>query len=119
LENYSGYDAGDLRRLVEAGAKAMRASHKLHVVVTPTPQRTRGCAEVGGKKVVLAVAPPSRFSKPKLARILKHELLHTQGLEHEDMTDEELWSKGPEPRWARDKQVRHERKGKAIQKRLR
>jgi hypothetical protein len=68
--------------------------------------------------MVLAIAPPSRFSKTKLARILKHELLHLQGLEHEDMTEDELWSGGDEPSWSRDKPIRYRRKGRTVEKDL-
>jgi hypothetical protein len=94
------------------------ASSPLEVMVTPTPQRTRGCAVVGGKKMVLAVAPPSRFSKAKLARIIKHEMLHARGKEHEDMKEDELWSSGPEPEWSKDKQVRSRGRGESVQRRL-
>jgi hypothetical protein len=97
----------------------MKAPSPLEVVVTPTPQRTRGCAVVGGKKMVLAVAPPSRFSKAKLARIIKHELLHARGKEHEEMAEDELWSSGPEPAWAKGKQVRYRGRGESVQRRLR
>jgi hypothetical protein len=118
VENYSGYDSRDIARMVRAGQKAMRAPSPLKVVVTPTPQRTRGCAVVGGKDVVIAVAPPSRFYKKKLARIVEHELLHTKGKEHDDMTEEELWSEGPEPSWSRGKKVRYRGKGKSVREKL-
>jgi hypothetical protein len=68
--------------------------------------------------MVLAMAPPSRFRKGKAARIIRHELRHALGEEHEDMTEEDLWSTGKEPAWAKDKKVRYRGKGKSIRKGL-
>ena len=119
LENFSGYDSGDLLELFERGRVAENAPCQLEVQVTPTPNRTRGCATVGGKKVVVAVAPPSRFSKAKLARIYRHELRHIAGQEHEDMTERDLWSSGPEPEWSRGVSIRYRQRGESVRGKLR
>jgi len=74
---------------------------------------------VGGKDVVIQIAPPSRFSKRKLARIYEHELRHIEGLEHEEMTEKDLWSEGPEPEWSRGMKVRRrKRRGDEIEEEL-
>jgi hypothetical protein len=51
--------------------------------------------------MVLQIAPPSRFSWRKLARIFEHEMQHARGKEHEDMTERDYWSKGKAPAWAK------------------
>jgi hypothetical protein len=68
--------------------------------------------------MVISVSPPSRFSKAKAARIIRHELLHAEGLEHEDMTEREKWSSGKEPRWSKGKRVRYRGKAKSVRRRL-
>ena len=79
---------------------------RLELVVTTNPNRTRGCAEVGGTAIVIAVAPPSKFSQRKLARIFEHELTHILGLDHHEMPEPVLWSRGGTPEWARDLPLR-------------
>lgn len=76
-------------------------ARNLEVAVVPTPNRSRGCATIKGRRVVMALAPPSKFSKTKLARLFEHEVLHTDGLEHDDMTEEERYStRTRRPYWA-------------------
>ena len=55
----------------------------------------------------MQIAYPSKFSKRKLARLYEHEVAHTKGLEHEQMSEETYWSKGGEPKWARDVKLRY------------
>lgn len=113
LENRSGYDTEDLRRFFEKGFKALvRRSHPLSkktldLVVVSSPIRSRGCAEVGGHRMVIAIAPRSKFSLRRLARLLHHETGHLLGLEHEDMNERLLYSLGPTPGWAVGSRIRY------------
>lgn len=82
------------------------------ILVVAAPARSRGCAEVGtvereGRVIVIAMAPPSRFSLRRLARLFEHEVTHTRGQEHEAMSHDVLWSLGPVPRWARGARLRY------------
>lgn len=86
-----------------------------HVIVVAAPARSRGCAELGGRPgprregiaIVIAMAPPSRFRLRRLARLFEHEVGHTSGLAHEQMSEGMLWSLGPTPAWARDCEIRY------------
>jgi hypothetical protein len=84
------------------------------IVVVSSPIRTRGCAEVSsdrhGATIVIAVAPPGKFTLAKFARIFEHEALHSKGLEHEQMPEPRLWSEGAVPLWALGCRVRHVRR---------
>lgn len=113
IVNKTGYDTKDLRKFFERGARA-HGVRGLRVGVVPSPNRSRGCATVGGKDVVMSLAPPSKFSAPKLARLYEHELLHVQGKEHEDMADRDLWSKGKAPKWALGLKLTYKRRGESI-----
>lgn len=102
LENRSGYDTEDLRRFLLAGLRAtVPKLRDVDAVVVSSPIRSRGCAEVGGRRIVIAIAPPSRFSLRRLSRLLDHEAAHLTGKEHEDMARELLYSLGPIPDWAK------------------
>ncbi len=82
----------------------MGVRNSKHVTVVSSPIRTRGCAEVSpdrpGARVVIAIAPPGKFTLAKFCRILEHELLHSKGVDHEQMPESRLWSEGPVPAWA-------------------
>jgi hypothetical protein len=102
LDNYSGYDTADLRRFVLAGLRAVAPRlREAHVVIVASPIRSRGCADVGGRRMVLAVGPPSRFSLRRLSRLLEHEAGHLRGEQHEDMPRGRLYSLGRIPDWCR------------------
>ena len=108
LVNRSGYDTADLRRFLERGAAATGISHKrLRVVVTASPIRSRGCAAVGGTRMSIAIAPPSRFSLRRLARLFEHEAAHIRGAQHGHMPRNLLYSLGPVPAWARGLRIRY------------
>jgi len=114
LTNRSGYDTEDLRAFFARGLSAMRVRTFRHILVVAAPQRSRGCAEVGhrgtrrdGRVIVIAIAPPSRFSIRRLARLFVHEASHTLGAEHEDMPDHVLYSLGATPRWAYGLRIRY------------
>ena len=87
----------------------MRTTKK--IVVVSSPIRTRGCAEVSadrpGAMIVIAIAPPGKFTLSKFARIFEHECTHAQGSEHEQMAESVLWSEGDVPSWAKGSALRH------------
>jgi hypothetical protein len=90
--------------------KAMGCKGSRAIRVVPSPIYTRGCAEVGekreAKKVVIAIASPSRFSMRRLSRVAEHELLHTMGYEHDAMRERDMYSMGEVPLWARGLKMR-------------
>ena len=57
--------------------------------------------------MVIAMAPPSRFSLRRLSRLFQHEITHTLGVEHEDMDEDTLWSLGAVPAWAKGARIRY------------
>jgi hypothetical protein len=113
VTNRSGYSTEDLRAFFARGLSAMGVRQCRRVIVVAAPARSRGCADVGvdvhqqGKLIVIAIAPPSRFSLRRLARLFEHEVSHTLGLEHEAMSHDLLWSLGAVPKWARDSRIRY------------
>lgn len=109
----------DLRRFIACGLAATstwgKRGEPLRVVVSASPIRSRGCAEVGGSgpcsgdscpvgrngsRLILAIAAPWRFELRRFARLLEHEAAHVRGYEHEMMDHELLLSLGPIPDWA-------------------
>lgn len=111
LENRSGYDTEDLRRFVRRGLRACGVRGNVSVVIVSSPIRSRGCATVGGRRMVLAVASPARTTKKefirRLARLLEHEAAHLRGVEHKGMSRELLYSLGSTPSWARGVRIRY------------
>lgn len=112
LDNRSGYVTSDLHRLFARAMVAMGVRETKTFVVVSAPARSRGCAELGalgreGKRVVIAISPPSRFRMRRLARLLVHELSHTRGQAHHDMDEDTLWSRGDVPTWARGVKLRY------------
>lgn len=106
LDNRSAWSSRDLARFFARGLKALRIFTFREIIVTPSPIRSRGCAEIGsgrrdGKAISIAIASPSRFDLRRLARLFEHEVAHTKGQHHEDMSHNVLWSLGPVPRWAK------------------
>jgi hypothetical protein len=112
LTNASGYNTEDLKRFFNAGLDAFGVGWR-DITVVAAPQRSRGCANIGkrgrpGRNIVIAIAPPSRFTMKRLCRLLEHEMAHTLGVEHEDMPARLLWSRGNVPRWAKGLRIRYE-----------
>ena len=101
VRNRTGYVTSDLRSFLERGFQAMRMRGSFEVDVVPSPIYSRGCAEVGGRRMVIAIAAPSRFSLRRLARLFEHEAAHLKGLDHDRMNEKLLYSLGPTPEWAR------------------
>lgn len=105
--NHSVYRTEDLKRFFHAGLKALGAKAGTEITVLPSDRGyTHGIAEVGGKRITLGIAPPSRHSMRKLARIFEHEVFHTLGVRHRSMTYREYWSLGGVPHWAKGLNVR-------------
>lgn len=112
LTNASGYNTEDLHRFFDRGLDAFGVGWR-NITVVAAPQRSRGCANIGrkdkpGRNIVIAIAPPSRFTMKRLCRLIEHEMAHTLGMEHEDMPPNLLWSRGNVPRWARGLRIRYE-----------
>lgn len=116
LWNATGYDTRDLYEFFMRGLRAMHIPpgriRSLRVAVTAAPQRSRGCADVGGTRISIAIAPPSRFSLRRLARLWEHEVSHAMGLDHRDMHDRLLYSLGKTPAWAEGLRIRHRQKAR-------
>jgi hypothetical protein len=130
VTNTTPYDTRDLARFFAKGLAAMGAGVSKHVKCIPTTdfadKASRGVANVGrcpsgdcrhelapvrrkfeARSMVLAMPPPSRMTKRRLARLFWHELLHTFSKDHDDMTTAEYWSLGPVPSWASGVRVRY------------
>lgn len=109
LDNRSGYDTEGLRRFIRRGLVACRVRGDVHVTVVSSPIRSRGCATVGGREMVLAVASPSRTTHRefirRLARLIEHEAAHLRGVEHGRMPRDLLYSLGSTPAWARGARI--------------
>lgn len=108
LDNRSGYDTEDLRAFFERGLAATGTPQRgLTIVVFAAPQRSRGCADVGGKRMTIAIAPPSHFSLRRFGCLFRHEAAHIRGYEHEEMPKRVLLSLGPVPWWAEGAEIRY------------
>lgn len=101
LDNRSWWNSRDLARFFAAGLKALKVFKRRDIIVVSSPIRSRGCAQIGGRGITIAIATPSRFELRRLARLFEHEVAHTNGLYHEDMSYSVLWSLGPTPAWAK------------------
>ena len=128
LENRTGYDTDDLVRFFQKGLRATGTRSKgLRITIVASPIRSRGCAEVAqrvcspckdneretcctynnGRRMVIALAAPWRYSLRRLARLLEHEAAHIRGKNHEDMDHDVLLSLGDIPGWAKGAVLRY------------
>ena len=98
--------------LVRRVLLAHKIRRRVTVVVVASPVYSRGCAVVGGDRLVLSIAGPSRLEKPdgwrRLTRVLDHEAEHLAGREHRDMPARMRYSLGPASRWADGVRLRYE-----------
>lgn len=101
LDNRSWWNTRDLARFFARGLKAYGVFTRKDIIVVSSPIRSRGCAQIGGKGITIAIASPSRFDLRRLARLFEHEVAHSKGQHHEDMSHNVLWSLGPTPAWAK------------------
>jgi len=113
LQNESGYVTADLRRILLRGLRACGVQRPVvEIRVVPAPKFTRGCAEIGGHRMVLAIGPPSyeddRRFRVRLARVLRHEFGHLKGKAHDEMAEDLRYphEKGTVPSWAFDGPLR-------------
>jgi hypothetical protein len=122
IVNHTRYSTQDLKVLLTRACAWMGCQkNKVFVLLPSTNGTTRGCAEVGpsqlvyaysspgrreSRKIAIEIAPPSRFTISRLAKIAEHEILHTMGVTHAKMTKAAYWSLGPLPEWARGLRVR-------------
>jgi len=88
----------------------MRVRKRVTIVVTSSPIRSRGCADVDGTRMVIAIAAPHAFSLRRLARLFEHEAAHILGFHHEDMHEELLYSLGEVPAWAEGTILRYRKR---------
>jgi hypothetical protein len=106
IDNRTSYRDEDVRKFVQAGLRAYGAPPNTEVTVRAAPGRTRGCAILGGRRMVLALARPSKWSLRKATLIFRHEVAHLRGADHHEMSPDIYWSRGPVPAWARGKKLR-------------
>lgn len=112
LENRSGYDTDDLARFFLRGLRATGTRVEgLRIVVVAAPQRSRGCAAVGGRDMIIAIAAPWQCRRTdcvrRLSRMFVHECAHIRGIDHKQMPRELLYSLGPTPDWAKGTKIRY------------
>ena len=112
VENWSGYDTEDLGRFFIRGLRATKTRvADLRITVVAAPQRSRGCAEIGGREMTIAMNAPWYCRRTdcerRLARMFMHECAHIQGFEHRDMPRDLLLSYGPRPAWAKGARIRY------------
>lgn len=134
VENETPYDTRDLAAFFAKGLRAMGARVPKIIRCIPIASASRGVANVGrhsqrlrqegsrspqpsggtgggtgeAHSLVLALPVPSKMTLRRLARLLEHEVRHTFGEEHKDMTTKVYWSLGPLPAWARGARVRYD-----------
>lgn len=109
LENQTGYDTRDLARFCARGYDALGLRGKIKILVSAAPQRSRGCADVGGRRMSLSLASPSNYSLRRFARLFEHEATHLTGLDHKQMPHDVLMSLGSVPEWSHRRHVRRSR----------
>ena len=105
--NRSGYDSMSLMRFFRRGLKALGIRKPVRITVVSAPARSRGCAEVGGSDMVIAIASPRNFSLRRLARLFEHEAAHLKGIEHKQMNKNLLYSLGSIPDWAKNAFIKY------------
>lgn len=116
--NRTNYVTEDLERFFVAGLNALGTKHDKIIRVLSTTGESRGIANVGAcqnnqrgpcekKGLVLFLPPPEQLTIRRLARLFEHEVRHTRGETHEEMSEEVYWSSQKTvPAWARGAQIR-------------
>jgi len=117
--NKTGYDTGDLTRFFAKGLWALGCRKSKIIKVLPTRGDSRGIAYVGvcknqqrgtceAKSMVFMLPTPEKLTIRRLSRLFEHEVLHTLGKTHEQMSEEVYWSSQPTtPGWARGAIIRY------------
>ena len=113
VRNHTGYVTADLERFFARGLHALGCKKDKIISVKMTSGDSRGIAYVGqcaypkqrgaceGKSIVLMLPHPRGLTIRRLARLFEHEVKHTLGLSHENMNEDEYWSRGQIPAWAK------------------
>lgn len=107
VRNFTGYATADLVKFFTRGLRACGVRGHVYVVATTSPIFTRGCADIGGRRLVMAFASPAKQDMRRNARVLMHEAEHLKGRRHEAMPERMRYSEGPLPPWARGLRFRH------------
>lgn len=120
LTNKTRWHDADLRKLILGALRAVGArplqSHVWKVDVHPArTQRTSGWAFLGSRwtprRMRLRLPQPDKLRGARVelvkafAQLCHHETLHAVGVEHKDMTDEQLYCRQSVP-WAEGLQLR-------------
>jgi len=125
--NTTAYDQRDLERLFAKGLWALGCrKHKL-IKVLRTSGDSHGEAVVGrcsakgrggceASLIILRLPPPHRMTFRRLTRLFEHEVLHSIGKDHDQMTRKEYWSLGPVPSWAKGSWVHYHGHGQGNEK---
>lgn len=122
IVNETSYDTRAIRTLVIAALRevclpvrgAVRITYSKARGKTPAHHH-RGSAAMGrtirlqdgsfhtnqGLTMVLTLPrDPSMLDVAHFALVIRHEALHWKGVDHKDMTENQLWCRGPTPSWA-------------------
>jgi len=108
IQNGTKYRTDDIRRIVRAAMKALGVRAAKRVIVKPSRKHFSGRANVGSRtreaKTIWIWLPP-HFNAKEAACLAAHELSHTQGVCHGDMTREQYMCRQEVP-WAKGLQLR-------------
>lgn len=127
--NDTEYDTRTIRKLVAAALRAIvlpvrgavriayssesggDARHRHHgsAAMGRTTRREDGSfATLQGLTMALTLPrKPEELDVGLFARVILHEALHWKGVEHREMTENQLWCTGPTPAWAADVSLPH------------
>lgn len=113
IHNRTRYSTPDLRRFFAAGLAAMGARPDKVVTVGYTHGRRNRTGTCGGwayfgapgnehRSIAMFLPTPTGapLNLTDLALTWRHEVLHTLGLRHADMCEDDRWCRGPAPAWA-------------------
>jgi len=122
--NHTKYKTADLAAFFRAGLKAqVGAEWKSYIIeVFPRGRRRVSKAGIGYRRIWMVLYtradardvewlqridgrphPPRRVDIEQFARVFDHEIGHTLGLRHKDMT---AWQDGPPPTWCAGLEIR-------------
>ena len=99
VRNHTGYVTADLERFFARGLHALGCKKDKIISVKMTSGDSRGIAYVG--QCAYPKPHPRGLTIRRLARLFEHEVKHTLGLSHENMNEDEYWSRGQIPAWAK------------------
>lgn len=123
VKNETSYDTIAIRKLVIAALRevclpvrgTVRITYSSAAEEQDPRHHHRGSAAMGrttrnedgsfrtlqGLTMVLTLPRnPEKLDVTHFALVIRHEALHWKGVDHKDMTENQLWCKGPTPAWA-------------------